>query len=236
MILESIVDKAVNKKEWNAATEKINNYLQETYGTSNLFTNAKLISGRGKYRNYKWWIVGINEAVLKAELKGYTHINLMPYKISFEDFNYIKTDKTEIMCGGNYTRLLWSKAGAEHLPDIDRKTGNIHLEVNGKCSKEVKQLVLVGKKISRQYGPIKEKIRKDNFQYDAPIRNIDNWCFFEPENRQRANRIVAIKIPKICYFPQLDSNENSEKDLDALFKGFLKQICDENIIDKLDIK
>ena len=122
----------------NEAVKKYKTELEDALGKlvdkKILGLNLELVSGRGKYSNIKWWRMRINSEVLPDKFNKYTHVNLMPYKLPFEQI------------------ILELDSSREF--DIDFTSGNIHLLKKAiEVPYKVEQLVLVTKDNNRILGP-----------------------------------------------------------------------------------
>ena len=164
------------------------------------------------FRNLLWWNVQLKEGCLEDKFVGYTNVLLSADRALIKDFENVHV-------GNNHS-----------YPHIDDITGNIHVEFDifdWLLSEEtIRQAILAGPaaKGGKDPGPKWNAYNKTGkFGAKELIRYGEN-----------AGNII--EVPKVCYFPQLDSNDNEHYSIEKLLKNLLENLVKEEIRNYLTIR
>ena len=165
------------------------------------------VKGNNDLRNLLWWNVDINSEWLIDKYKDYGHL-------------LFSTDRAIINNLGDV-----SKGNGKPFPQVDIKTGNIHVEFNlfkwvadykDKPSQAIQQIVMVDADRPDPGPKLREGLYNE-FKADELVYKWDD-----------------IRVPKNCYYPQLFDNKDYDNSIEHMLKGLLVNVLGENKFKELN--
>lgn len=184
--------------------------------------------GMGCFKDLFWWQLEIKPKMLKGKYQNYNSILLMPYAVTLNDIYKLTVSKEEnidkisihIEDNNIIVQVHDDRRGnKEYKSNIDFITGNIHVEFDiEKWFKNpcIKQVILAkginhpGPNILRDLDKLKRQEIKNSI--------TDAFIF--------KNKRSTIIIPKKCYFPSIEDNNNNEANysVEELLDGLIENI------------